>query len=163
MWRANICLSPVKGSMSIPECTACWIWTRGKTLNILFDCISNCIFSQRDFAFNWMCCTQALCSLTNIFPLATSQPTGGLALNPSQQIQLLDSPRGGRGAAISTKGIIDIIKLSVYSRNSILYHKQMYGSNPCKPSVGITQLIMMKVTLLWRVGWAGFTNVAEKT
>lgn len=45
-----------------------------------------------------------------------SQPTGGLALNPSQQIQLLDSPRGGRGAAISTKGIIDIIKLHVYRR-----------------------------------------------
>lgn len=69
-----------------------------------------------------------------------SQPTGGLALNPSQQIQLLDSPRGGRGAAISTKGIIDIIKLRVYRRRkkkkSILYHKQMYGSNPCKPSVG---------------------------
>lgn len=65
-----------------------------------------------------------------------SQPTGGLVLNPSQQIQLLDSPRGGRGAAISTKGIIDIIKLSVYSRRSILYHKQMYGFNPCKPSVG---------------------------
>lgn len=92
-----------------------------------------------------------------------SQPTGGLVLNPSQQIQLLDSPRGGRGAAISTKGIIDIIKLSVYSRKSILYHKQMYGFNPYKPSVGITQLIMMKVTLLWRVGWAGFTNVAENT
>lgn len=59
-----------------------------------------------------------------------SQPTGGLVLNPSQQIQLLDSPRGGRGAAISTKGIIDIIKLSVYSRKSILYHKQMYGFDP---------------------------------
>lgn len=102
----------------------------GKTLNILFDCISSCIFSHRDFAFNWMCCTQALCSLTNIFPLAMSQPTSGLALNPSQQIQLLDSPRGGRGTAISTKGIIDIIKLCVYSRKSILYHKQMYGFNP---------------------------------
>lgn len=88
----------------------------GKTLNILFDCISSCIFSHRDFAFNRMCYTQALCSLTNIFPLAMSQPTGGLALNPSQQIQLLDSPRGGRGAAISTKGIIDIIKLHVYRR-----------------------------------------------
>lgn len=65
-----------------------------------------------------------------------SQPTGGLVLNPSQQIQLLDSPRGGRGAAISTKGIIDIIKLSVYSRKGILYHKQMYGFNSYKPSVG---------------------------
>lgn len=99
----------------------------GKTLNILFDWISSCIFTQRDFTFNSVCCTQALCSLTNISPLAASQPDGGLALNPSQQIQRLDSPRGGRGAAISTKGIIDIIKLSVYSINSILYHKQMYG------------------------------------
>lgn len=59
-----------------------------------------------------------------------SQPTGGLVLNPSQQIQLLASPRGGRGTAISTKGIIDTIKRSVYSRKSLLYHKQMYGSNP---------------------------------
>ena len=24
----------------------------GETLNILFDCISSCIFSRRDFAFN---------------------------------------------------------------------------------------------------------------
>lgn len=63
-----------------------------------------------------------------------SQPTGGLVLNPSQQIQLLDSPRGGRGAAIPTKGIIDNIKLSVYSRKkSILYHKQMYDGNPYSP------------------------------
>lgn len=58
-----------------------------------------------------MCCTQALCSLANIFPLAVSQPTGGLVLNPLQQMQLPDSPRGGRVAAISTKGIIDTIKL----------------------------------------------------
>lgn len=40
-----------------------------------------------------------------------SQPTGGLELNPSQQIQLLASPRAGWGAAICTKGIIDTIKL----------------------------------------------------
>lgn len=61
-----------------------------------------------------------------------SQPTGGLVLNPSQQIQLLGSPRGGQGAATTTKGIIDTIKLSVYSRGkkSILYHKQMYGTSP---------------------------------
>ena len=109
----------------------------GKTLNILFDCISSCIFSQRDFAFNWMCCTQALCSLTNIFPLAMSQPTGGLVLNPSLQIQLLDSPRGGRGAAIPTKGIIDIIKLSVYSRKKCFcIINKCTVSNPYKPSVG---------------------------
>lgn len=64
-----------------------------------------------------------------------SQPTGGLALNPSQQIQLLDSPRGGRGAAISTKAIIDIIKLSVYSRKSICtINKRMVSIH--KPSVG---------------------------
>lgn len=132
MWRDNICPSPVEESMSIPECNACWIWTRGggETLNILFDCISSCIFSHRDFAFNRMCCTQALCSLTNIFPLAMSQPTGGLVLNPSQQIQHLDSPRGGRGSVISTKGIIDIIKLCVYRRKCFLCHKQMCGLNP---------------------------------
>lgn len=65
-----------------------------------------------------------------------SQPTGGLVLNPSQQIQLLALPRGGRGAAISTKGIIDIIKLSVYTRKNILHCKQMYNINPCKPFVG---------------------------
>lgn len=64
-----------------------------------------------------------------------SQPTGGLVLNPSQQIQLLESPRGGRGAAISTKGIIDVIKLFTVEKN-ILYYKQMYGFNPYKPSVG---------------------------
>lgn len=63
-----------------------------------------------------------------------SQPTGGLVLNPSQQIQLLHSPRGGRGTAISTKGIIDIIKLSIYRRKTVLYHKQMYGFSPYKPS-----------------------------
>lgn len=57
-----------------------------------------------------------------------SQPTGGLILNPSQQIQLADTPRSRRGAATSTKGIIDIINLSVYRRNKgILYDKQTYG------------------------------------
>lgn len=76
-----------------------------------------------------------------------SQPTGGLVLNPSQQIQLVDSPRGGRGTAISTKGIIDIIKLSVYSRKRILYHKQMYGFNLYKPSHGDNLTLMMKPDL----------------
>lgn len=79
-----------------------------------------------------MCCTQALCSLTNIFPLAMSQPTGGLVLNPSQQIQLLDSPRGGRGAAISTKGIIDIIKLFTVEKAFCIINKCMV-SIPISP------------------------------
>lgn len=67
-----------------------------------------------------MCCTQALCSLTNIFPLAVSQPTSGVfTLNPSQQIQL-DTPRSGREAAIRTKGIIDTIKLFTVGGGIIL-------------------------------------------
>jgi len=75
MRRANIRPSPAEESASVPECTARWIFEQGgKTLNILIDCISSCTFSQRSFAFNWMCCTQALCSLTNIFPSAMSQP-----------------------------------------------------------------------------------------
>lgn len=122
----------------------------GKTLNIPFDYISSCILSHRDFAFNRMCCTQALCSLTNISPLATSQPTGGLVLNPSQQIQLRDPPRTGRGSGIATKGIIDSIKLSVYSRKGILYHQLMYAfHNPARVFVGsnLVATVMMIVTL----------------
>lgn len=86
-----------------------------------------------------------------------SQPTGGLVLNPSQQIQLLGLPRGGRGAAISTKGIIDIIKLFIVEkrrRKSILYHKQMYGFNPYKPSVGYNLAHNDKSDLALE-GWVG--------
>lgn len=64
-----------------------------------------------------------------------SRPTGGLVLNPSEQIQQRDSPEGGRRAAISTKGII---KLSVYNIKYILYDKQMYGINSTEASVTIT-------------------------
>lgn len=52
MCRANARLSPVKEqarafrSALHAECVR-----GGKTLNILFDCLSSCIFSPRDFFF----------------------------------------------------------------------------------------------------------------
>lgn len=57
-----------------------------------------------------------------------SQPTGGLVLNPSQYFQLQDPPRGGRVSAISTKEIIDSIKMCTVEEALCIINK-------CLPSI----------------------------
>lgn len=65
-----------------------------------------------------------------------SQPTGGLVLNPSQQIQLLLYPGVGGELPSLQRELLTLLSYLFTLEKNILHYKQMFNINPCKPFVG---------------------------